>query len=183
MSALKWLWLVMVSSALALAGPITLINPGFETGDFTGWTQSGNTGYTDVFADVAHSGTYSAYFGPIGSVGYISQNVTTVPGGVYDVTFYLMGSGSPNAVEIWWDGSLAMAWENVNQPEWTLWGAFDLVASGSSTELRLGFRNDPAYIYIDDVEVNGESAIPEPSTVVLSLAGAGLLGLLARRRR
>ena len=46
-------------------------NCGFETGDFTGWTLSGNTGnrggyYYGVDAIDAFSGNYGAYLGPLG---------------------------------------------------------------------------------------------------------------------
>lgn len=40
-----------------------ITNGGFETGDFTGWTLGGNTGYTGVTGSYAHSGNFGAYFG------------------------------------------------------------------------------------------------------------------------
>src|SRR5689334_17481090 len=49
--------------------PAELINNGsFETGDFSGWTQSGNT--NDTFVSLnnnGHSGRYSAQMGPVGT--------------------------------------------------------------------------------------------------------------------
>ena len=42
-------------------------NCGFETGDFTGWTQSGNLGlHRRHRRRFAFSGNYAAYLGPIG---------------------------------------------------------------------------------------------------------------------
>ena len=39
-----------------------VVNCGFETGDFTGWTQSGNTGFTGVSTGIyAYSGNYGAF--------------------------------------------------------------------------------------------------------------------------
>lgn len=181
MSVVRWLSVAVLWVSPGIAGPIPLVNPGFETGNFSGWMQSGNPGHTSVLSGAAHGGIYSARFGPIGSLGYISQYVPTVPGGVYDVTFYLMGSGTPNRVEVWWDGSLAGSWSDVGLSSWTLLGAFGLVTSHSSTELRLGFRDDPWYLYLDDVSVEGIEAIPEPST--LALLGTGVLVLLLRRRK
>src|SRR5262249_54936218 len=44
-------------------------NGGFESGNFSGWTQSGDTGATAVstssfFPGSVHSGTFAAHFGP-----------------------------------------------------------------------------------------------------------------------
>ena len=172
---------LLLASSLAIAGPIPVVNPGFETGDFTGWTQSGNPDFTSVVSGSANSGTYFGHFGPIGSLGFIAQNVPTVPGGAYDITFYLLNTGpsSTNTVELWWDGSLAATWTDPNPTVWTIYGWPNLVTGSSSTELKLGFRNDPGFFYLDDVAVN--ASIPEPST--LALLGTGVLLLLLRRRK
>src|SRR5713226_2730052 len=66
-----------------------VMNCGFETGDFTNWAQSGNTGFTGVDDLSANSGAFGAYFGPIGDLGYITQTLSTIPGQTYSLTFYL----------------------------------------------------------------------------------------------
>src|SRR5262249_20293288 len=53
-----------------------LVNGGFETGNFMGWTQSGNTGATGVSTTTVHSGMYSAFLGPVGSDGFLAQRFT-----------------------------------------------------------------------------------------------------------
>ena len=58
----------------SIAGNL-VANCGFETGTFSSWTQSGNTGSTDTDGDI-HSGSFGAEFGPIGSLGFIA--VTTI---------------------------------------------------------------------------------------------------------
>ena len=82
----------VLSFQMAAADELVL-NGDFEIGNFTSWTQSGNLSFTGVGSGNAHSGTYAAYFGPVGSLGFISQNLTTVPGGTYDLTFWLKNAG------------------------------------------------------------------------------------------
>jgi hypothetical protein len=51
-------------------------NCGFETGNFSGWTLSGNTGFTSVAGGgYAFSGNFGAALGPIGSDGFLSQTL------------------------------------------------------------------------------------------------------------
>src|SRR6202022_343667 len=68
-------------------------NCGFETGTFAGWTQSGNTGFTGVDTSSAHSGTFGMDTGPVGSLGFITQNLATTAGGTYNLSFWLANAG------------------------------------------------------------------------------------------
>ena len=66
------------------AGAVSIVtNGGFETGSFTGWTQTGNTTFNGVQCPgpgpTVHGGNCSAFFGPIGSTGGISQTLVTIP--------------------------------------------------------------------------------------------------------
>lgn len=67
-----------VSPCLAESRTNLIISPGFEIGDFTGWTQSGDTGFTFVNAakPVVHSGGYGALLGP-GDLGFLEQGFAT----------------------------------------------------------------------------------------------------------
>ena len=69
--------------SLAHPGKANLItNGGFETGDFVGWTQSGDTSNTFVTPGYylpPHSGNFEAALGPT-TFGYLSQTLATVPG-------------------------------------------------------------------------------------------------------
>ena len=68
--------LLVLVSGTAYATPL-IVNGGFETGSFFGWTLSGNTGsYFYVGSDDPYSGTYALDAGPIGSEGYISQIIS-----------------------------------------------------------------------------------------------------------
>ena len=67
-------------------------NGGFETGDFSGWTHSGDANGFDTVGDVstfAHSGTHYAALGSFPDSGSLEQNLSTVPGRLYTLQFYL----------------------------------------------------------------------------------------------
>src|SRR5262245_4914753 len=141
-----------------------VVNGGFETGNFNGWTVSGNTGFTGVAngnslpGDVnhfgAHSGTYAAFLGPVGSDGQLSQTQTlaTVAGQTYTFSFWLASTGGqPNDFTAFWDGT-----QVYSEVDPTSFGVghnyqnhtFTVVATGSSTQITFSYRQDPAYWYL-----------------------------------
>jgi hypothetical protein len=171
----------VLSFQIAAADELVL-NGDFEIGNFTSWTQSGNLGFTGFSSGDAHSGTYAAYFGPIGSLGFISQNLTTVPGGTYDLTFWLKnGGGTPNVYQVSWGGVILSEIANSPAFAYTEVSFSNLIAPSSSTELKYGFQQNPSYFYLDDVSVRTATGVPEPSTMLL--LGLGLAGLAGVRRK
>src|ERR1019366_10247685 len=63
---------VQVRSVVLVVQPL-LQNGGFETGDFSYWTSSGNFQFCSVSsfsASYVHSGTWGAQMGPSGTLGY-----------------------------------------------------------------------------------------------------------------
>jgi hypothetical protein len=206
--AISLLCIALNASAVP-STPITNIvtNGGFEAGNFNGWTLSGNTDFTNgegsgnigVDNDSAHSGTYGAFFGPVGSLAYLSQNLSTVAGMTYDLSFFLLNEGSggqsigpvrpggePVGLEfqVFWNGTLIFSIPPNSSPSvYSQLNFTGLVATGASTELRVGFRNDPSFWNIDDI-VAGASSVPEVlSTIWLALPVVGMFGFLRLRRK
>ena len=135
----------------ATAGNL-VANCGFETGDFTSWVQSGDTSFTTV-ENLPHSGSWALYTGPVDSLGFVSQNLATTPDGVYNLTFWLANSQTPNHFQVSWDG--VVIFDSVDMPDffYTQFELDGLVASTDSTELKFGFYNVPDYFAFDDVVV------------------------------
>jgi PEP-CTERM motif-containing protein len=155
-------------------------NCGFETGDFTDWTQSGNTGFTGV-SNVAtdpvdvHSGDWGAFFGPVDSLGFIAQDLLTTLGEMYDLMFWLRADGGEiNRAEVSWDEAIVFSIDNAPDFPYTLFTVPGLFASTASTELKFGFRHDQAFFSLDDISVRAAAAVPGPSSLLLM--GSGLAG-------
>jgi carbohydrate binding protein with CBM4/9 domain/PEP-CTERM motif-containing protein len=180
---------ILVTGGLAHAGPL-VVNGGFESGDFTGWTQSGNTGltYVGISPNPAHSGLFAAELGPFGSLGFLSQDIPTIAGHSYTVSYYRQASGgSPNEFRVTWGGNtLVDVMDFAAFSPYVLETFSGLLASGPTTTLSLGFQQDVSYQGLDDVTVvdNTEATVPEPSA--MALVGGALLvivGSIRRRRK
>ena len=73
-------------------GPNLIVNGGFETGDFTGWTTThAASGSFLAVGHFPHSGTFGAVFAGTteDSFDSISQTLATLPGHTYLVDFWL----------------------------------------------------------------------------------------------
>jgi len=155
---------VVQGRSVVVAVQPLVLNGGFENGDFSYWTSSGNFVYCSVSSNPAyvHSGTWGAEMGPAGTQGYLSQTLNTIPGQIYSLSFWLncATSGStPNEFTAIWNGSALVDLLNLGATGWVNY-RYLVAATSGSTMLQFGFRNDPSYLGFDDVSV---TPVPPPS--------------------
>lgn len=175
---------MMAITAPASAGLIQ--NGGFETGNFTDWTQSGDTSSTSVTNDTPHTGTFSALAGPP-SLGYLSQTITTEIGAEYTLSFWLKNGDDTRPLDsqfLAFAGSTKLVeLDNSAKFGWTYYSS-NFNATSITTTIKFGFMNQD-YFGLDDVDVvKVVSAVPEPSTLAMTgvTAAAGLLAMARRRK-
>jgi hypothetical protein len=152
-----------------------VVNGGFETGDLTGWIESGNLSFSGVDG-FPHSGSFARFSGAIGSENIISQTLPTIAGIYYDFSLWEDGGVGCGTC------SFSVYWNGVPVFQNSGFGGYtqvtgNVLALGNDV-LGIGLRNDPGFSFVDDVVV--DTAVPEPATGVLLLTG---LAAIARRRR
>ena len=157
------------SRAVSLrTGEVPVQNGGFETGNFLGWLLSGNTTRTLVTSNAlyVHSGVYGASLSPPGTLGFLAQSFSTVPGQAYLISFWLenLGAGQ-NEFLVNWSGSTVFDKVNMAATGWT--NIQILVAAlTTNTTLQFGFRNDNSTFGLDDVSLFQTTVPTNPPTLV-----------------
>jgi len=174
-----------------------LTNGSFESGDFSGWTTGGNFEFTQVVTGAfyvysgAQDGNYYATMGPVSSDGTLSQTFATLAGVQYTVNFWFAAVGdSPSDFSVYWDNTQLLSLSDPNTGgTWTQY-SFTGTGTGSDT-LTFSFRDDPAYLALDNVSVGCNCCAsggalcgptPEPSSWLLLATGIiGAAGITARK--
>jgi hypothetical protein len=137
--------------------PPMVVNPGFETGDLTGWTHTGNLGGTAVTTAPAyvHSGSYGLQIGPV-SPGFISQTVPTKVGHTYDVYFWMenVAPASPNSFELSYANGVPI-WPFSTNSAPAGWTDFltGFRAAEPHETLTFEFANTLSYWGLDDISI------------------------------
>lgn len=189
------------SSACSAAAGNLVQNCGFQTGDFTGWGLSGNDVATeqgnlfgvelgvDPYDNIApHSGSYQAWFSDLSSnATTLTQNITTVAGKTYTVSFYLaQDTATVTPYGNIFDASFGnglLDMSDVSVGGYTEY-SFTGTATSANSLLSLTLGNGTGEFLLDDVSVRANATVPEPSSLALFCTAALLLlGVRLRSRR
>jgi hypothetical protein len=203
---------LLAMSASAHAATNLVTNPGFETGDFTGWTIGGAAldGYPAsvltygsatpyptgaygeaVPAESAASGKYGAYFVSDYTDETLTQSLT-LAGGKYNVGFsyYAPINGEQNSGDSLLVASLGSAYTTIDVGTLTAgkWYDFSTTLTLAPGTYTGGFQFFADSVPSNDIVIDNAfvtSAVPEPSTWIMLLAGVAMIGAALRfgRRR
>src|SRR5579884_1148585 len=151
-----------------------LVNGDFESGNFSGWTLSGDTNDTFIddgsFFGPPFSGSYEADLGTISSMGYLSQSIPTAAGANYLLSFWFSNPDmDPNEFFVNWNGKTLFARTNFQASNWTN-VQVTLPSSSTSGVLQFEFEDDSFVVLLDDVSVMAVTKTP-PRITGISLSG------------
>jgi hypothetical protein len=162
-------------------------NCGFETGDFTAWTQGVDIDFTQVVSGPfylysgANGGTWYATMGPEGT-GTLSQTLTTTVGQQYLFSFYIAGvADDPSTFNASWNGTQLLTTTDLDTGAAFTQFSFSVTGTGSDT-INFSFSDPTGYEAMDDVVVVS-APTPEPGTLGLIFGGLGAALVALRRRR
>jgi hypothetical protein len=144
---------------------------------------SQGNGDNQFTSPAAEDGAFYAAFGATGDTfDYIGQNVTTVAATPYTVSFWLNNSDSEGESQFtaYWNGADLGTDITTGSPQFG-WTQFSYVVEGTGSDnLSFGGLDVPAWIMLDNVQVDGAGGTPVPDQGVgFVTVAATLLGLCA----
>ncbi len=150
------------------------------------WEYSGN--HINIFNPVgANPSGFGQQFAELIRPGYstidssIAQTVALTAGS-YSLSFMALGTGVMNL------GTLTYApntltpvlYSALNSANWSLYSF--TVNVNAPSDYRLSFSTSSS-LSVDNVSISAVTAVPEPETYAMMLAGLGAIGFLSRRRK
>lgn len=145
-------------------------NGGFETGDFTDWTLSGNDGEFSVGSSPVppNSGSSCAQLNTFGTVlGFIAQTVITEPGQNYQISFWWRFQDSfppsSDSITAYWNGT--EVWTVKNGTKYNQWQNVQIIVSAPSSigTISFGIAGGSSTAFgIDDVTLTSIAFNPAP---------------------
>src|ERR1039458_10110967 len=189
----KALLVVIALVAVLLIGAPTafatnlVTNGSFETGDFTGWTV--NAGLLDVETGPfyvysgAQDGAFYSIMGDVGSDGTLSQTFSDTAGQHYTFSFWFASVGDQGSdFSAYWDGGAPLL-SLTNPNTGAAWSEYSYSVTGTGSDtIQFNFRDDPAYMVLDNVSVSPVTTTPEPSSLLLLGSGLLTVGGVIRRK-
>jgi hypothetical protein len=174
----------LVASARLVCANL-IVNPGFETGDFTGWTTTPAASGSNLFVVPAnsHSGTYATSFHAFETdLDTISQTFATTPGTRYNLSFWLAIVNNNNEFRVTFGGVTVLDLIDTGDPANLDYRHFTLagLATGSSTTLEFAGRNVPNFSYLDDVSVTASVSVADSGSTAMLFGVSAAALLLAR---
>ncbi len=177
---------IVLAAMTAFAAPAQanlVTNGGFETGDFSSWTQTGEPVFDSVLCPgpdaSVYAGNCSAFFGSPFAPSGIEQTLDVGSAGmVWNLSFaFRADGGAPSSFSVVFGGQTLLSLTDPADGDYMRY-EFSGVTTAEDMTLSFDFSNAVGYLFLDDVAV---TAVPEPATT--ALLGAGLAGLLLWRRR
>jgi len=178
-------------SSFAQAAPVFSDNFDSYTGQLN-WPGAGGWSVSDGTVDIIPvngqfdflpgNGNYVDLDGSTSNAGLFTNSVSLLAGNTYTLSFDLAGNarGGSETVDVFFGTSSSTLVLNQNDPFQTYSLSFSAITSGV---VSFGFQNQGGNnigALLDNVTV---AAVPEPDTYAMVLAGLGLMGFVARRRK